>query len=412
MKKSLKQALSAVALGTLLYCTGAMASHDGDGNWGIDVGDRPALLVEGMDDGRLRDELSRCLNGEATTTHFSIGHRGAPRQFPEHTRESYEAAARQGAGILECDVTFTSDRELVCRHSQCDLHTTTDILAIPELAAKCSQPFVPADPQAGTPASARCCTSDITLAEFRRLKGKRDKADPSATTVEQYLGQSATRGTLMTHAESIELFRHLGTGMTPELKAPDVPMPYQGDYTREDYAQQMIDEYRAAGVDPKDVWPQSFNLEDIRYWIEHEPQFAKQAVYLDSRVWRDSFYRPSLADFERLKARGVEIIAPPMFALLALDSDGNIVPSEYALLARAAGLDIVTWTIERSDLRNGAVNEAGKATFYYRTIGPAITRESDLYKALDVLAREVRIEGIFSDWPATVTFYANCMGLE
>jgi len=48
---------------------------------------------------------------------FSIGHRGAALQFPEHTRESYVAAARMGAGILECDVTFTKDRELVCRHS-------------------------------------------------------------------------------------------------------------------------------------------------------------------------------------------------------------------------------------------------------------------------------------------------------
>jgi glycerophosphoryl diester phosphodiesterase len=31
---------------------------------------------------------------------------------------------------------------------------------------------------------------------------------------------------------------------------------------------------------------------------------------------------------------------------------------------------------------------------------------------LDVLARQVGIRGIFSDWPATVTYYANCMGLK
>jgi glycerophosphoryl diester phosphodiesterase len=35
-----------------------------------------------------------------------------------------------------------------------------------------------------------------------------------------------------------------------------------------------------------------------------------------------------------------------------------------------------------------------------------------MYKALDVLAREVGILGIFSDWPATVTYYANCMALK
>ena len=39
-------------------------------------------------------------------------------------------------------------------------------------------------------------------------------------------------------------------------------------------------------------------------------------------------------------------------------------------------------------------------------------KDSDMYKALDALAQQVRIRGIFSDWPATVTYYANCMGLE
>jgi hypothetical protein len=55
-----------------------------------------------------------------------------------------EAAATMGAGICECDVTVTKDRERVCRHSQCDLATTTNILTIPEFAAKCSKPFTPA----------------------------------------------------------------------------------------------------------------------------------------------------------------------------------------------------------------------------------------------------------------------------
>ena len=28
---------------------------------------------------------------------------------------------------------------------------------------------------------------------------------------------------------------------------------------------------------------------------------------------------------------------------------------------------------------------------------------------LDVLAKDVRVLGIFSDWPGTVTYYDNCM---
>jgi glycerophosphoryl diester phosphodiesterase len=29
-----------------------------------------------------------------------------------------------------------------------------------------------------------------------------------------------------------------------------------------------------------------------------------------------------------------------------------------------------------------------------------------------VQPKQVKIKGIFSDWPATVSFYANCMGLD
>ena len=121
--------------------------HDRDnGVRNVQVGPRPYFLVDDMDPSPLKTALKQCSEKPIKKTDFSIGHRGAGLQFPEHTKESYEAAARMGAGIVECDVTFTKDRQLVCRHDQCDLHTTTNILAIPELAAKCTQPFSPADP--------------------------------------------------------------------------------------------------------------------------------------------------------------------------------------------------------------------------------------------------------------------------
>lgn len=108
-------------------------SNVGDTSAAIQLGPRPFYLVENMDEGTLKTQLLSCAEGPFQKSDFSIGHRGAPLAFPEHTEESYRAAAKMGAGIQECDVTFTKDRELVCRHSQCDLHTTTNILAIPEL---------------------------------------------------------------------------------------------------------------------------------------------------------------------------------------------------------------------------------------------------------------------------------------
>ena len=45
----------------------------------------------------------------------------------------------------------------------------------------------------------------------------------------------------------------------------------------------MIDEYKAAGVAPEQVFAQSFNLADVKYWLAHEPAFGAQAVFLDGR---------------------------------------------------------------------------------------------------------------------------------
>ena len=380
----------------------------------VQLGPRPYFLVENMDAGPLKDKLASCSELPMTKRDFSIGHRGACLQFPEHTKESYVAAARMGAGVLECDVTFTKDRQLVCRHSQCDLHTTTNILAIPELAAKCTQPFKPYDAATSTPASAMCCTSDITVTEFKRLCGKMDASNPKATTVAEYLGGTAnfrtdlysTCGTVLTHAESIDLFTKLGTKFTPELKEASVPMPYQGDYSQAVYAQQLVDEYKKAGVNPSQVYAQSFNLADVLYWLENEPHFGKQAVYLDARVDTPAGYATAVADMGALAARGVKIVAPPMFALVKPDAAGKIVPSEYAIAAKNAGLDIITWSLERS----GFLTSGGG--YYYQYVTPLINNDGDMFTVLDVLAQQVKIKGIFSDWPATVTYYANCMGLK
>ena len=403
---------------------GTKGGHDNNGKEAsVQLGPRPFFLVGDMDPSPLKNKLQSCSEGPFSKTDFSIGHRGAALQFPEHTKESYEAGARMGAGILECDVTFTSDKELVCRHSQCDLHTTTNILATP-MAAKCSVPFAPAVFDANgnlvQPASATCCTSDLTLAEFKSLRGKMDASNPRARTVAEYLGGTAnfrtdlyagpSSGTLVTHKESIELFKKLGVKMTPELKSPSVPMPFNG-LSQQAYAQKMIDEYKAAGVAPRNVFAQSFSLADVLYWIRSEPAFGRQAVFLDDIDPTDSNpyndVPKTLAEFHALAAQGVRIVAPPMWTLLAVNWTGKIVPSQYALDAKAAGLDIITWTLERS-----GILADGDGGWYYLTTNSTLKKEGDTMEVLHVLAKDVGIRGIFSDWPATVTYYANCMGLK
>jgi len=411
--------VAALAAGILFALSGEPAragdhdDHDrhGRADQSIQLGPRPFFLVQGMDPGPLKSRLLNCQDGPFRRTAFSIAHRGAPLQFPEHTKESYEAGARMGAGIVECDVTFTRDGQLVCRHDECDLHTTTNIVDTP-LNASCTVPW------SGANSGPRCCASDITLSQFRTLKGKMDASNPAATTAAGYLGGTAafrtdlytSRGTLLTLRESIALNRSLGVGHTPELKAGNPARIVQVFGNQANYAQAMINEFKRARVSPRDVFPQSFNLADVSYWVTHEPAYGRQAVYLDDVDPGAGIPRLTVAELQALRAQGVRIFAPPIPALLAVDSNDRVVPSQYANDIKAAGLKIITWSFERADLRRGAAN----AGFYYAfdPQGLAIRKDSDMFYALDTLAQDVGVIGIFSDWPATVSYYASCMDLD
>lgn len=429
MTRSIYGIIAGLALAILPFIANAdddhryYGSHGNDGYYDasgrrmqdadVELGPRPFYLVDGMDAGPLKEQLRQCKSGPFYRTDFSIGHRGAALEFPEHTKESYQAGARMGAGIVECDVTFTKDGELVCRHSECDLHTTTNVVATP-LNAQCTKPWN------GPNSSPKCCASDFTLDQFKTLTGKMDASNPAAATAEGYLTGTPDwrtdlytgRGTLMTFKESIALNEKLGVKHTPELKESESPRVAQVFGSREAYAQRILDTLIAEGVNPHRVWLQSFNLVDVLYWIKHAPAFGRQAVYLDDvdPTSNPAIPRLTLAELKDIRKQGVRLFAPPMPTLLSVNARGKLVPSQYALDIKAAGFDIITWTFERSDLRQGA----SKGGFYYSfdPTGVAIKKDSDMYKALDVLARDVRVLGVFSDWAASVTYYANCMGLR
>lgn len=213
--------------------------------------------------------------------------------------------------------------------------------------------------------------------------------------------------TIPTHKESIELIKSYEGKFTPELKSADVEMPYEGTYTQEDYAQQMIDDYVAAGVDPKDVWPQSFNSDDVIYWVKNTD--FDQAVALDDKyeATEDEFR----AWHAMLKESGVKIVAPPMWMLVKHDpsSELGMAPSAYTESAKEHGLDIITWTLERTG--------PGLDGWYWQSLTESVQNLDknavDGYKfaLLHVLSEDVGVLGVFSDWPATTTFYANCMEL-
>jgi glycerophosphoryl diester phosphodiesterase len=373
-----------------------------------------------MEASTLKTALSACIEDDTMVMHphdFSIGHRGAALLFPEHTAESYMAAIEMGAGIVECDVAVTKDGELVCRHAQCDLHTTNNILGNAALAAKCTTPFKAATNASS--ATAKCCTSDITLAEFRTLKGKMDASNSKATNAADYMGGTAdyrtdlyvsgSKGaTLVTHAESVALIKKYGRKATPELKTytPAAGMP-----TYDTIRAKVVKEYTDAGFSAANVWLQSFNYPDVAYWVKNSGDFGKQAVFLDGNytdgttVGMDESV-PSkpigIPNFVAYNAAGFNYIAPPMQMLLKNDN-GKLAVSDYAKAAKAAGMHIITWTLERS----GPLAKGGG--WYYGTVNAIVNNDGDMMEALHVLNEQVGVKGVFSDWPATTTFYANCI---
>ena len=311
----------------------------------------------------------------------------------------------------------------MCRHSNCDLHYTTNILTKPDLAAKCTKPFTPADPTNGTEASAQCCTSDVTLEEYKSLCAEMEATTFDALSINAsspYFGRIGTTpdwrtnmysyscAEPMTLKEQIEQVDAYGLNFTAEAKAPEIPMPFQGDYTQEDFIQQILDTFDEAGIDPSRVWLQSFVESDIFYWVDNTPEYGVQAVYLDERAdLTENGYEEAVASIPGLAERGVKIIAPSIYQLVTADnSTGEIVPSSYAIAAKEAGLEIVTWSFERS----GPLSIAGGG-YYYSSISNLISNDGDEFKVIDAIAQKVGATHIFADWASTITYYANCFGL-
>ena len=80
--------------------------------------------------------------------------------------------------------------------------------------------------------------------------------------------------------------------------------------------------------------------------------------------------------------------------------------TDYAKAARRAGLQLVTWTLDRS----GPINPGSTHRFgYFRTLEGALSNDGDLYPLLHKLVSDIGVTGVFSDWPATVTYYDNCL---
>jgi glycerophosphoryl diester phosphodiesterase len=49
--------------------------------------------------------------------------------------------------------------------------------------------------------------------------------------------------------------------------------------------------------------------------------------------------------------------------------------------------------------------------YYFTGVNHLINNDGDEFTVMDVIAQQVKAIKIFSDWPGTTTYYANCFGL-
>ena len=201
--------------------SGGHAAASGHARDGVQLGPRPFYLVKGMDEGALKSKLLQCQSGPFYRTDFSIAHRGAPLQFPEHTRESYEAGAKHGRG-----------HRRVRRH----LHEGRRSSCAATMNAICTRPPTSSRPSSTTPAPSRMPVRAPRLAAARAtsrlpssarsparwMRAIRGRRMPRNFSVVRQAGVpicTLGRGTLLTLRESIALNRRLGVKHTPELKS-------------------------------------------------------------------------------------------------------------------------------------------------------------------------------------------------
>ena len=108
---------------------------------------------------------------------------------------------------------------------------------------------------------------------------------------------------------------------------------------------------------------------------------AEKAVYL-----------PGLDGLQNLKKESIQIIAPPIFALLK-PQDDKLIQSGYAKNAKQAGLSVIAWDPERS----GVLASGSLGWNHHQTVAPLICREGDMPQVLEFLAKDVGVVGVLSD---------------
>jgi glycerophosphoryl diester phosphodiesterase len=300
-----------------------------------------------------------------------VAHRGAPGYLPEHTLESATLAYAQGADFIEQDLVLSKDKVLIVLH---DIHleTVTDV----------EQKF-----PIRKRADGRYYALDFTLAELKTLNvHERQNAGGKQVFPNRYKGNGAFK--IATFEEQIELIQQLNrqfsrkVGLYPEIKSP--------------------------------AWHQEQGLDISKITLDvlrrHNLDDANAAIYLQC------------FDFAETKRLRNELGAKVKLVQLIAENDWNESSTDYDQLKLVTGLQAIAevaqgigpWIPQIVDTKTmqptGLVAQAHKLGL---SVHPYTFRQDDLpanvtsKQALDLLFKQLKVDGVFSDFPDTVVDYLN-----
>lgn len=310
-----------------------------------------------------------------------IAHRGASGYLPEHTLEAKALAYGLGADFLEQDLVATKDDALLVLH---DVHLDR----VTDVAERY--------PDRARP-DGRWYARDFTLAEIRglRVTERLDEQRREAVYPQRFPARSGSFR-INTLAEEIALVQGLNAatgrrvGIYPEIKRPA--------WHREegaDLSALLLQALVQAGVTPDSlpVWIQCFDAAELGRLRKEFATPFRLVQLIGENDWGESD-----TDYDALRtpqglaalAATADAIGPWVGQLYTLDDRGRPRAAGLAADAHAAGLAVHPYTFRADDLAEGF---------------------PDLENMIRWFVAEVRVDGLFTDFPDRAVAVLNQLGL-
>lgn len=300
-----------------------------------------------------------------------IAHRGASGYLPEHTLEAAVMAYMQSPDYIEQDLVVSKDGHLVVLHD-IYLESTTNVAQIfPEKHR----------------ADGRYYAIDFTLQELKSLSvHERQNKDGSNVFPNRYRGSA--HYTLSTFDEQFELISELNrqfnrqVGWYIEIKAPE-----WHKQEGHDIAQLLVTSLKQKSLNKMDanVYVQCFDWAHTKRLRNELGLNTKLVQLIAENSWQES-----TTNYEFLKTEeGVKAVAKvangigPWIPQLVNLSDDKPTSTGYRELAAKNGLAVHPFTFRKDQLPKGVTSD----------------------QALDVLFKELQVDGIFTDFTDTVVLY-------